>query len=515
MTVTGDARHTNKGASCTGGAKKDGKHTNRTGRCSNHRSKLNRYQTGQRTMPDNEVLSLKLRGHKLKNVDGFLGRKESSYSIVNAVDKWMGKSDPFFQVFDHRYRRVAQSTIIMDDLNPKWPAVLLPIDQLCEGDYDKAIHITLYDFEEDQHHQYMGNITTTVNELLDYAAIEQPKKARKGPLLSFRRKKKKITGIGYKLAVDKVDYGTIIVADAQFVKQKSTPSLSRAMSFVKTDKVKVLRDGKQINYNARDLQTEFIGIENPVDHSSRDVVATVGVVTTTKVTKQEKTDSNSESRSLKIEPATKDASTVASNDDTESEMTGIEVSIEPGPTAEEKDAGGAKHEADQTGENNKDTETKDIDDGLAKSTSRSIDFGQIAATAGAAAEKDADAKEKETNEKEAAEKEAAEKDAAEEAAATEAKKKAAEDAKKKAAVAEKAAAEKKGTKEASTAEKKVTEEPVVVAKAENRSIVVNGGSCTIDRNIISPENEFPELNAYNMAGDELGTVLSYAGFAAS
>ena len=471
-------------------------------------------------MPDNEVLSLKLRGHKLKNVDGFLGRKESSYSIVNAVDKWMGKSDPFFQVFDHRYRRVAQSTIIMDDLNPKWPAVLLPIDQLCEGDYDKAIHITLYDFEEDQNHQYMGNITTTVNELLDYAAIEQPKKARKGPLLSFRRKKKKITGIGYKLAVDKVDYGTIIVADAQFVKQKSTPSLSRAMSFVKTDKVKVLRDGKQINYNARDLQTEFIGIENPVDHSSRDVVATVGVVTTTKVTKQEKTDSNSESRSLKIEPATKDASTVASNDDTESEMTGIEVSIEPGPTAEEKDAGGAKHEADQTGENNKDTETKDIDDGLAKSTSRSIDFGQIAATAGAAAEKDADAKEKETNEKEAAEKEAAEKeaaekDAAEEAAATEAKKKAAEDAKKKAAVAEKAAAEKKGTKEASTAEKKVTEEPVVVAKAENRSIVVNGGSCTIDRNIISPENEFPELNAYNMAGDELGTVLSYAGFAAS
>ena len=213
-----------------------------------------------------DVLILTLKGVKMKNVDGFLGRKESSYSIVNAVDNWWGKSDPFFQVFDNRYRRVAQSKIIQDNLNPEWPSLVLPLKKLCENDLDKAFHMTFYDWEEDQHHQFMGHITTTVSDILEKAAAASQQGSRMTRLTLRRNKPEKK---GYQLTVDNIDYGTIVVEDAQVV-QRDAASLdsSRSVEFAETSKVRVMKGGKQVNYSAEEIQKEMLGIEVVAEDSN-------------------------------------------------------------------------------------------------------------------------------------------------------------------------------------------------------------------------------------------------------
>ena len=103
-------------------------------------------------------LRLKLKGYHLINVDGF-----------------MKKSDPFFEL--HRrtedeegfitWEKVYTSKVILDNLNPCWPELVMDLGTICDGDLNLQIKLIIYDYEPKRKNDPMGEILTTVNQLID------------------------------------------------------------------------------------------------------------------------------------------------------------------------------------------------------------------------------------------------------------------------------------------------------------------------------------------------------------
>jgi hypothetical protein len=65
------------------------------------------------------------------------------------------KSDPYYTISKTmgpgHWSEVARSNYIKDTLNPSWPAVTIPVSELCNGDYEKQIKFSVFD------HDDMGN----------------------------------------------------------------------------------------------------------------------------------------------------------------------------------------------------------------------------------------------------------------------------------------------------------------------------------------------------------------------
>ena len=161
-----------------------------------------------------------------------------------------------------------------DNLNPHWEAVVLPLDKLCDGDHDQPFYITFYDWEEDQHHQFMGHVTTTVSQILASAG----KEAEPSPKRGLRRRKKSKKVPAFTLEVDGQNYGTIYVKDAQVVEQAKHQSRGlqqpRSVEFFETSKVRVMKGGKQVNYSAEEIQKEMLGIEVPLSTETESTTTT-------------------------------------------------------------------------------------------------------------------------------------------------------------------------------------------------------------------------------------------------
>jgi len=118
------------------------------------------------------MLRLKLKGSKLKNVEGGL----------------FGKSDPFFEAsrkvnsagsltWDNVYR----SKHLKNNLNPAWETAIIPLSTLCNGDLDNPVQIAVYDHEGSGKHVSMGMMETSVNGLVRAAKSgDEMKLTRKG-----------------------------------------------------------------------------------------------------------------------------------------------------------------------------------------------------------------------------------------------------------------------------------------------------------------------------------------------
>ena len=103
------------------------------------------------------VFRLQLKGSKLKNVEGLLG-----------------KSDPFFEVSRRvdaagslTWDNVVRSKVIKNNLNPEWDAIVVELSQLCGGDHDLPLQVAVFDFESSGKHVPMGHFETSVRGLLD------------------------------------------------------------------------------------------------------------------------------------------------------------------------------------------------------------------------------------------------------------------------------------------------------------------------------------------------------------
>uniref|UniRef100_A0AAR2K4H6 C2 domain-containing protein n=1 Tax=Pygocentrus nattereri TaxID=42514 RepID=A0AAR2K4H6_PYGNA len=89
----------------------------------------------------------------------------------NKLDKkdFFGKSDPFLIFYrsneDGTYTICHKTEVVKNTLDPVWQAFKIPVRALCNGDYDRAIKIEVYDWDRDGGHDYIGEFKTSYREL--------------------------------------------------------------------------------------------------------------------------------------------------------------------------------------------------------------------------------------------------------------------------------------------------------------------------------------------------------------
>ena len=103
-------------------------------------------------------LRLKLKGCKLKNVEGFLQKSDPFYELFTR-----GEDDDGFICWNKVYK----SKVVMDNQNPVWPETVIDIMSLCEGDLNHPLKIIVYDYESEGDHEKMGECQVTANLLID------------------------------------------------------------------------------------------------------------------------------------------------------------------------------------------------------------------------------------------------------------------------------------------------------------------------------------------------------------
>ncbi|XP_004843239.1 copine-2 isoform X1 [Heterocephalus glaber] len=123
-------------------------------------------------LSDNRVITLSLAGRKLDKKDLF------------------GKSDPFLEFYkpgdDGKWMLVHRTEVIKYTLDPVWKPFTVPLVSLCDGDMNKPIQVTCYDYDNDGGHDFIGEFQTTVSQMCearDGVPLEleciNPKKQRK------------------------------------------------------------------------------------------------------------------------------------------------------------------------------------------------------------------------------------------------------------------------------------------------------------------------------------------------
>ena len=98
------------------------------------------------------VLRLAMSATNLKNTEGF-----------------MRKSDPFYELSCRRdgaggltWDKVFRSDVVKNNLSPVWKEAVLNLSVLNQGQMEKPILISVYDYESDGNHVLMGKVETTV-----------------------------------------------------------------------------------------------------------------------------------------------------------------------------------------------------------------------------------------------------------------------------------------------------------------------------------------------------------------
>jgi len=102
------------------------------------------------------VLRLKLKGEKLKNVEGLFSKSDPFFELSRKVDIAGGQS------WDNVYR----SEAIHNNLDPEWKEVVIDLGILCGGNLDLPILFSVFDHESSGKHKPMGELEVTVNGLV-------------------------------------------------------------------------------------------------------------------------------------------------------------------------------------------------------------------------------------------------------------------------------------------------------------------------------------------------------------
>ncbi|KAJ7360434.1 hypothetical protein OS493_015535 [Desmophyllum pertusum] len=104
---------------------------------------------------------------------------------------FLGKSDPYLELArskeDGTFVVVHRTEVIQNNLNPKWKPFQIPVQQLCNGDYDRTIRISCFDWDSDGSHDFIGTFTTNLREM---CSAQQPRE-NQWPCINEKKQKKK------------------------------------------------------------------------------------------------------------------------------------------------------------------------------------------------------------------------------------------------------------------------------------------------------------------------------------
>ena len=96
-------------------------------------------------------LALRMRGIKLKNVEGMFKKSDPFYELRRTYDGPGGGS----------WTPVYRSKHVKNNLNPKWEPATIDVNTLCDGDLDRRLQVAIFDHEGSGKHETMGTFETT------------------------------------------------------------------------------------------------------------------------------------------------------------------------------------------------------------------------------------------------------------------------------------------------------------------------------------------------------------------
>jgi C2 domain len=133
--------------------------------------------------PSRGHVRLQFRGLDMKNVEpGLFG---------------LGRSDPFFEVAkkdaDYAVAQVKWNTVyrsehIDDNLNPYWQPTDIGLEELCYGDLEWPLKVSVFDHEKNGKHRLIGEFETSVTDLQTRKAVRGNADREQAILLSVEEK---------------------------------------------------------------------------------------------------------------------------------------------------------------------------------------------------------------------------------------------------------------------------------------------------------------------------------------
>ncbi|RXN26321.1 copine-4 [Labeo rohita] len=95
---------------------------------------------------------------------------ELAFSAKKLDDKdFFSKSDPFLEIFrvndDGTASLVHRTETIMNNLSPVWKSFKVSLNTLCSGDHDRELKCTVWDWDSNGKHDFIGEFQTTFKEM--------------------------------------------------------------------------------------------------------------------------------------------------------------------------------------------------------------------------------------------------------------------------------------------------------------------------------------------------------------
>ncbi|KAG5842395.1 copine-4 isoform X1 [Anguilla rostrata] len=95
---------------------------------------------------------------------------ELSFSARKLDDKdFFSKSDPFLEIFrmnnDGTGSLVHRTETVMNNLNPVWKTFKVSLNTLCSGDHDRELKCTVWDWDSNGKHDFIGEFQTTFKDM--------------------------------------------------------------------------------------------------------------------------------------------------------------------------------------------------------------------------------------------------------------------------------------------------------------------------------------------------------------
>ncbi|XP_068612749.1 copine-4-like [Brachionichthys hirsutus] len=125
---------------------------------------------------------------------------ELSFSARKLDDKdFFSKSDPFLEIYrlndDATLQLVYRTETVMNNLNPVWKTFRVSLNALCSGDHERNLQCTVWDWDSNGKHDYIGEFEASFNEMRGAIDGRQVQWACMNPKYRDKKKNYKNSGI--------------------------------------------------------------------------------------------------------------------------------------------------------------------------------------------------------------------------------------------------------------------------------------------------------------------------------
>ncbi|KAM6995478.1 copine-4 [Tautogolabrus adspersus] len=125
---------------------------------------------------------------------------ELSFSARKLDDKdFFSKSDPFLEIYrlndDATMQLVYRTETVMNNLNPVWKTFKVSLNSLCSGDHERKLQCTVWDWDSNGKHDYIGEFEATFKEMKGAIDGRQVQWPCMNPKYRVKKKNYKNSGI--------------------------------------------------------------------------------------------------------------------------------------------------------------------------------------------------------------------------------------------------------------------------------------------------------------------------------